>query len=85
MSSDDKHAVVLNGQRLEVPSAKVTGIQLRLLGAVPAGYELIAEGRGTDPDRVLTDTEVLDLSGPIRHIFAKPPTAFGSLIDERHA
>ncbi|MDF0498163.1 multiubiquitin domain-containing protein [Bradyrhizobium yuanmingense] len=81
MSDDDKHAVVLNGEKIEVPSAKVTGIQLRLLGAIPAGYELITEGRGNDPDRVLTDTDVLDLSGPIRHVFAKPPTAFGSPID----
>lgn len=85
MSDHDKHAVVLNGQKLEVPSAKVTGIQLRLLGAIPAAYVLIAEGRGNDPDQILTDTEVLDLSGPIRHVFAKPPTAFGSLSDESRA
>lgn len=81
MSDDDKHAVLLNGQKLEVPSAQVTGIQLRLLGAIPAAYVLIAEGRGDDPDRVLTDTEVLDLSGPVRHVFAKPPTAFGGPSD----
>lgn len=82
MGNDDKHAVILNGQKLEIPSATVTGIQLRLLAGIPPSYELIAEGHGSDPDQVLTDTDVLDLSGPIKHVFVKPPTAFGSPPDE---
>ncbi|RTM15382.1 MAG: hypothetical protein EKK33_02125 [Bradyrhizobiaceae bacterium] len=82
MGDDGKYFVLLNGRRFEAPSSMITGIQLRLLGEIPATHVLIAEGLDNEPDQVVTDTDILDLSGQVRHVFAKPPTAFGSLLNE---
>lgn len=82
MGGDSKYFVLLNGKRFEAPSSMITGIQLRLLGEIPASHVLIVEGLDNEPDQIVTDTDSLDLSAQIRHVFAKPPTAFGSLPDE---
>lgn len=78
--SEGKHYVVwVNGAEVAMPAAKVTGIQIRLLAQVSPGYALIVESAGSEPDHLLSDTDELDLSGPVRHLYSKPPTAFGGL------
>jgi hypothetical protein len=70
--------VNLNGERIAAPAAKLTALQLRLLARVPAEFQLILEGSDEEPDRILSDTDVLDLSTSSARVFSKPPTAFGS-------
>jgi hypothetical protein len=78
MSEDNGYFVLLNGERLASPAPTITGIQLRLLARVPGGHGLILEGSGEEPDRLLADTDALDLTTSCPSVFSKPPTAFGS-------
>ncbi len=57
--------------------------------AVPAfdpQHELILEGHGHHPDKVIADTDTVSLEvgerPPVKHFFSKRPTSFRSL---RHA
>jgi len=83
MNEERRYYILLNGQRLEVPSPTLTVIQLRLLARIPAGHGIIVEGAGDQPDRLVSDTDTIDLSGSCPSVFSKPPTAFGSPPDER--
>lgn len=83
MKEERQYYILLNGQRLEVPGPTITVIQLRLLARIPAGHGIIVEGAGDQPDRLVSDTDTIDLSGSSPSIFWKPPTAFGSPPDER--
>jgi hypothetical protein len=83
MSGDNRYFVLLNGKRIESPAPTITGIQLRLLAQVPAGHPLILESSGEKPDRLLADTDALDLTDSCPSVFSKPPTVFGSMPHER--
>jgi hypothetical protein len=83
MSEERRYSILLNGQRLDAPGPMITVIQLRLLARIPAGHGIIVEGAGDQPDRLLSDTDTIDLSGSSPSVFSKPPTAFGSLLNER--
>lgn len=80
MSENTEHVVIINGTEMVMPTAKVTGIQIRLLAQLPSSYVLIVEGVGSNPDQLLSDTDEVDLSKGVRHLYFKPPTAFGGLV-----
>ncbi|UGA42177.1 multiubiquitin domain-containing protein [Bradyrhizobium quebecense] len=82
MNEERQYAILLNGQRLEAPGPTITVIQLRLLARIPAGHGIIVEGVGDQPDRLVSDTDTIDLSESCPSVFSKPPTAFGSPPDE---
>jgi hypothetical protein len=77
MADEKRHFFILNGQRIQSPGSTITGIQVRLLAQVPAEHGLIVEGRNEEADRLLADTDVVDLSASCPSMFTKPPTAFG--------
>jgi hypothetical protein len=77
MSGDQGFIVKIDDEVISVPAARITGLQLRLLGKIPPQYEIIVEGNAGNFDRVLLDTDVLDLHQEGLHLFSKPPTAFG--------
>jgi hypothetical protein len=78
MAEAEDFLLNLNGSRIAAPAASLTALQLRLLARIPAEFQLILEGNGEDPDRILSDTDVLDLSRTGVRVFSKPPTAFGN-------
>ena len=78
MGEPSEFFVLLNGEQVAVPAPAITGIQLRLLVRLPAAHVLIVEGHGDRADHVLSDTDSVDLSGAIPHLYSKPPTAFGN-------
>ncbi len=83
MNEERQYSILLNGQRLEAPGPTITVIQLRLLARIPASHGIIVEGAGDQPDRLVSDTDTIDLSGSSPSVFSKPPTAFGSPPNER--
>jgi hypothetical protein len=83
MNEERRYSFLLNGQRLEAPGPTITAIQLRLFARIPPGHGIIVEGAGDQPDRLLNDTDTIDLSGSSPSVFSKPPTAFGSPPNER--
>jgi hypothetical protein len=83
MSEERRYSILINGRRLDAPGPTITVIQLRLFARIPAGHGIIVEGAGDQPDRLLSDTDTIDLSGSSPSVFSKPPTAFGSQLNER--
>jgi hypothetical protein len=71
------HKFVLNGSVFESPQSQLTLGQIRALTATPADCELVLEGQGEAPDRVLAEGEVVDLSIQAVAIYFRPPTMFG--------
>jgi hypothetical protein len=64
-----------------------TGAQIKAMikAVVPSfdpQHELILEGHGHHPDKVIGDTERVSLEvgegHPVKHFFSKPPTSFGA-------
>jgi hypothetical protein len=77
VTAETPFMIVLNGQQFAVSEPVIEGLQVRVLGQLDRQTELIMEGPGHRPDRVVQDTDRIDLSkGPVR-FFAKPPTSFG--------
>lgn len=78
MSSE--HTVVINGTAHKVTLDCLDGLQIRALGALAPGDDVVLEGKGDEPDRVLGDDDVVALTqGPIQ-LFSRPPTMFGSAL-----
>jgi Multiubiquitin len=77
MANEARFVIVLNGKEFSVSEPVVEGLQVRVLGGLDPQHELILECMGDEPDRVIRDTDQIDLrQGPVR-LFAKPPTSFG--------
>lgn len=72
--------------RIEVDKEVLTGAEIKtaIKAAVPEfdmTHELILEGHGHDPDKVIADTDTVSLAHGHgqgeKHFFSKPPTNFG--------
>lgn len=68
---------VINGVVFESPLSELTGLQIRALAGVPALSDLVVEGQGHEPDRIVADDEVLHLRDPRTILFSRPQTNFG--------
>lgn len=69
----------VNGQRYETEEAKLTGLQIKARVANwDASHDLVLEGHGDDPDRVIADDEevMLDVK-PARRFSSVPKANFG--------
>jgi len=72
------HLVLINGIAHSVTLDRLNGLQIRALGALAPGDDVVLEGKGDQADRVLGDYDVVELiQGPIQ-LFSRPPTMFGS-------
>lgn len=73
--------------KIEVDTESLTGAQIKaaIKAEVPAfdsTHDLVIEGHGQDPDRVVADSDAVDLShqhGGPQKFFSRPPTNFGEL------
>lgn len=71
-------SLVVNGKPYTVDTPVVTGFDIRALAGAPLDLDLIVEGSGNEPDRVLRDDQQihLTLDAPL-HVYIRPPTMFG--------
>lgn len=70
----------VNGVDFETEEATLTGAQIKARVAdLPAGSGLSLEGKGQDPDHLIADDEVVDLSSynGHPHFNTVPPATFG--------
>ncbi|HEY2445032.1 MAG TPA: multiubiquitin domain-containing protein [Rhizomicrobium sp.] len=58
-------------------SSTMTGAQIKASAMVTANYQLFLEEEGDHPDKAISDAEVVELRGRIKHFFAIPPATFG--------
>lgn len=69
----------VDGVRYHSDSSSITGgtIKRRIPNFDPA-FQLFLEGEGGDADRLITDSESVDLSGTPKRFYTAPPATFGS-------
>ncbi|MEJ0011253.1 MAG: hypothetical protein WDM94_01240 [Bauldia sp.] len=79
--SDDQpqYRIEVNGKAFLISQAVVEGLQVRVLGQLEPQVDLIVEGSGNEPDRIVQDRDRIALQpdGSPTRFFAKPPTSFG--------
>jgi hypothetical protein len=78
-----EHSLFVDGREFRVTLAKLTGLQIRALAAINREYELVLEGRGSEPDTPIRDEQVIDLVKEPPRFFTHPPTTFGLLRAKR--
>lgn len=71
----------VDSTRYETDQPKLTGAMIKAkVPNCPAGYSLVLEGHGNDPDQVIADETSVSLEkdkGP-RRFFLQPPATFGA-------
>jgi hypothetical protein len=77
MTKPRPRQVVVNGKSFIVEASHLSGLQIRTIAGLQPGHHLVAEGSGKVPDRVISDTDQIELVGPITHIYSRPDTRFG--------
>jgi hypothetical protein len=75
--TEQLYELSVNGTAFQVPMKEILGLQIRALAAVDPVYDLILEGDGPNPDRLLGDEEKIALAEVPVRIFTRPPTTMG--------
>lgn len=74
-----EHHYYLDAQRYETDQHSLSGAVIKKNGnpPIPDQYQLFLEEEGDKPDKPIADSEVVDLTGRIKHFYAVPPATFG--------
>lgn len=68
----------VDGKEFSSTEESITGLKIKEIAGVPAGYQLFEETQGSEPDKQISDTESVNLKhGKEKHFFAVPPATFG--------
>ena len=74
-----EYKIHVDGKPLSSDQPVLTGAQIKALAQVDPSFGLYIEGRGTQPDQHVPDSQSLDLQEPGReHFYTVPPATFGS-------
>jgi hypothetical protein len=69
----------VDGKEYTTEDSALTGAQIK--ARIPdfnPSYQLVLEGRGGHPDKVITDSDSVDLNvHPVCHFYTVPPATFG--------
>jgi len=76
--AEPKLEIILNGASQTVRARQLSVLQIRALFAVDPALDLVIEGRGGSPDRVLVDRDVVEAEGGPVRLYARPQTMFGA-------
>lgn len=71
------HEFFVDAKSYQSESGSITGAQIKQIASIPDTYQLFEEVEGDHPDRAISDSDSVDLSGRVRHFFAVPPASFG--------
>lgn len=72
------YVLFINGRKIEVEQATLTGAQVRAIVALDPTADLIVEAQGAAADWPLSDDAILDLSSGPAHLFIRSATTFGT-------
>ena len=68
----------VDDKKYETDDGTSTGAQIKArLPDFDPNYQLVLEGRGQNPDRVIADNESVDLAPPPPRFYTVPPATFG--------
>lgn len=69
--------IIVNGAQHTVEARQLSATQIRALFALDPSLDLVVEGKGASPDRVLADKDVISADTEPVRIYSRPPTQFG--------
>jgi Multiubiquitin len=75
--SETFYELHIDGNSFRVATSELVGVQIRALAAVNPHFDLILEGEGPAPDRLIGDDDRVSLTHTPVRIFTRPPTAMG--------
>ncbi len=73
----DKYIFYIDGKEIVSERSALMGQEIKALARVPGEYQLFLEEKGEQPDRAISDSETVDLSGTPKQFYAVPPATFG--------
>lgn len=78
--SVNKWFFFVDNHKIETDQPALTGVQIKAkVPGWPAGYGLMLEGHGQDPDAIVADEQLVSLGkdpGPL-HFTSVPPASYG--------
>ena len=66
----------VDGKEFKVDQATMSGAQIKALVGKDATYQLFEELPGNEPDKLITDTESVNIKNG-QHFYTVPPATFG--------
>lgn len=73
-----KYHYFVDDIKYDADDGTTTGAQIKSrLPDFDPNYQLVFEGRGQDPDRVIGDSDSVDLAPPPPRFYTVPPANFG--------
>ena len=74
----EKHEIVIHvdGKEYKTSNTSMTGIEIKALGGRDASYQLFLERKGSEPDKLIGDSETIELRNG-EHFYTVPQATFG--------
>lgn len=67
----------VDAKRYETDQESLNGADIKRIAEIPSTYQLFEEEEGDQPDKQISDTEAVSMSGKVKHFYAVPPATFG--------
>lgn len=68
----------VNGTKYVSDASNLTGAQIKArIANFDPSYQLVEEGQGDDPDKIIQDNETVSLTPPPPRFYTVPPANFG--------
>ncbi len=76
---EKKYHYLVDGKEYTTSHSSLTGAQIKaMIPDFDPSFQLVLEGHKGEPDKVIPDTETVNLDvHPIRHFYTVPPATFG--------
>jgi len=76
--ADARHFEIhIDGQRFAVEKPSMLGAEIKALVHKDASYQLFEELPGNEPDRLISDTDAVQMRNGL-HFYTVPPATFGA-------
>jgi hypothetical protein len=85
-SERPRYVYFVDGTKYEFEASSITGAQIKAkVSNYNPTFQLFLEGKGGQPDRVIGDSDSVDLAHGAAHLYTAPPATFGSASDSIRA
>ena len=67
----------VDAKRYQTDKESLNGADIKRIAGIDPTYQLFEEEEGDKPDKAISDTEAVPMSGKVKHFYAVPPATFG--------
>lgn len=76
MTGKDEIVIHIDGKEYKTTKTSMTGIEIKALAGRDGSYQLFLERKGSDPDKLIGDSETIELRNG-EHFYTVPQATFG--------